>query len=353
MKIAHTSANSNSGLAHVARDEVMAERRLGVDARIVYPEEHTFLPVFTGTGSEGVVVGSIDWARDEADVIVSHSGLGGGEEEWEKPCLVVAHGNPYHSFEMERAGHGTAYSIMASKGSRRFCHKVVTYWEIDAQYWRNILPEGMVTVVPLSVNLEKWTTGPPEPEFFRARLGDINVLSTGRYRATCDPFPVWNAFNVFADKFPEKNVRLHICGLEADFSATGPIFNALHYRERIGDIIVSATADELRSMYRTADMCIVAHHTESLTLREAMACGCPVVGDRPLKTTPYTAPVHDANMYADAMKRAYDDGQRLGRDGIARATRADAEKHFQPEATAKAFIALCEEAIAAKGVAAC
>lgn len=346
MKIAHTCSNSNSGMANVARDEVMAERKLGVDARMVFPEKHRFSPAFTGQGSEGIKVGDIAWAR-KADVLVIHSGLRAGEEKWLKPRIAVAHGNPYHCFILERVGSLNSYTTTANFGRMPYCHKVVTYWELDVPYWEAIMPAEKVAYVPASVNLDEWQPGPPDADTFEPLSGDINIVSTSRMRATLDPFPVWNAFRLFAKRFPDKKVKLHIYGSDADFTGTPPLFGPLYREGRLGHLMPSAPSSALKRIYHTADMCITAHRTESLTVRESMACGCPVVGDITLKATPYTAPVHDARAYAEVMYRAYMDGQRLGRDGISAATRADAEKHFQPEPTARAFIKLCEEAMAA------
>lgn len=347
LKIAHTCNNSNSGMANAARDEVMAERKLGVDARMIFPMEHKFSPAFTGRGAEGVEVGDIAWAM-ASDVLVVHSGLDAGEEKWKKPRISVAHGNPYHSFISERMGGITPYRAMTDQAKMPFCYKLVTYWALDVPYWEAVTRPGMVALVPLSVNLDEWQPGPPKPEFFGSLKGDINIVSTSRFRATCDPFPVWNAFNVFADKFPDKNVRLHIYGMDADFTGTPPLFGPLYRKERLGHLMPSATADDLRTIYHSADMCITAHRMETLTVRESMACGCPVVGDITLKDTCYAAPIHDAYAYAEKMYEAYSVQQALGREAVAQETRKVAERLFPQEPTARAFIKLCKEAVEAK-----
>lgn len=347
LRIAHTCANSNSGMANVVRDEVMAERKLGVDARMIFPREHKFSPAFTGRGAEGVEVGDIQWAQ-AADVLVVHSGLNAGENKWKKPRIAVAHGNPYHSFISERMGGMTPYRAITDQAKMPFCYKLVTYWALDVPYWEAVTSPGMVALVPLSVNLDEWQPGPAKPEFFGSLRGDINIVSTSRFRVTLDPFPVWNAFNVFADKFPDKKVRLHIYGTDADFTGTPPLFGPLYRKQRLGHLMPSVTADDLRTIYHSADMCITAHRTESLTIRESMACGCPVVGDITLETTPYAAPIHDAREYANEMLEAYEDRQSAGTAAHSRSMRELAEKHFQPEPTARAFIKLCEEAVEAK-----
>ncbi len=88
-----------------------------------------------------------------------------------------------------------------------------------------------------------------------------------------------------------------------------------------------ATVNNLPEIYRGADIALSAHSVASRTVREALACGCPIVAGSGNKFTPYTADPNNRSEFVAAIARCIKDIKES--PGITRiAARQMAEKEF-------------------------
>jgi len=85
--------------------------------------------------------------------------------------------------------------------------------------------------------------------------------------------------------------------------------------------LVQGWASDLRTVYRAADLTLTAHNIDVRTVRESMACGCPV------------ARIQDIDDYGIINK-----GLNMNRAHA----RQKAERLFDPAATAKQFKAVLD-----------
>lgn len=341
MKVAHLTACTTSGMMVSTIEEVAAEVRAGVDARLVYNSGSHVAKEVPLAGPEFI---------QDADICVIHSGATGGDDCLGKPFFFVAHGSPQLCFRLERLHSFTAYSIPDKIINRPNCEGIITYYENHVPFWQNLAPDGKVFFIPPSVDLDKWCPGPAVPGIFGERAGDINIVSTARWREADDPFEAVNAVFHFAKLYPDKKVRLHLYGVGGSWAGLVPLLNHLHRKGLLG--VNMPMSDRLVDVYRSADMCITNHKANARTVRECLACGCQLVGDEQLKVTPYRASRDCIPAYVEAMRRAY---QGILDIPVKRKNlnRIAAEDNFNPGVKATRYIELYERALAGREVAVC
>ena len=144
MKVAHAAVVTprRCGLYETTREVVVGLRALGVDSRIIDPtgEKNTLHP---GTDDDrGAPLADVGFAH-EADVLVSHSGLG-ELEDIGKPIIHVAHGRPKSSFLTETTGGTPIYSYGYHKNKEKKFRAVVTFWPEHVPYLRSIYADTPV-----------------------------------------------------------------------------------------------------------------------------------------------------------------------------------------------------------------
>ena len=366
--IVHWTPHTN-GMYETARDLVAAERRIGLDARIVDIRgadlgglDSRVMPEgkpcprcgFVGLRRLDSRQAAPDWAEsrgvakvpqewlDECDVIVSHSGMPPGITlGGDKPRVHVAHGRPRSSFQLgQREGNHVWRAYAEYAKDPRF-KAMVTLWPGFARYWRLVFPR--VEELPPFVDLGRWVPG-ATGYGFGGRGGAPNVVVCDIWRHDRDPFHCLFGFAAFAEKCP--GARLHLYGLnDRDAQALGPVLDGLASRGVLGE--VCGHRADLLPVYGSADMLLTPHRIATRTVREALACGLAVVAGSP-RYTPYAADDEDLDGMAGALARAWGD---VKADGAAvRATnRKRAEEEFDPERTARRMADILREVVADNG----
>ena len=352
MKVAHICHFSprTNGMFETARDLCAAERRIGLDARLVDirgaemagapalvrpagdPCErcgHVRLSLM-GPGpvapdwseDRGVVLAPMGWL-EECDVVVSHSGmppqLGVAAG---KPRVHVAHGRPRSSFLLGQMEGNHVWAAYADYAKDPRFKALVTLWPGFARYWRMVFPR--VEELRPFVDLERWRPG-AAGHGFGGQGGAPNVVVTDVWRHDRDPFHCLFGFAAFTERVP--GARLHLYGLNPrDAQALGPVLDGLKARGVLGEVCGRRT--DLLSIYGSADLLLTPHTIATRTVREAQACGLTVVAGGP-RYTPYSAAEEDLDGMAGALGRAWT----VVREDPAEAradARARAEAEFDP-----------------------
>lgn len=313
LKLAHIAVVTpgRCGLYETVRELVVGLRALGVDSRVCDPLAKT-LP----EEDRGATMGLMDWAR-AADILVNHSGLG-PLDETSKPVIHVAHGRPRSTFLIELKGSTPVYSYHYHKNKDPRFRAVVTFWPRHKPYLEVMWPDTPVHCVTAPVDLDAWNPAGPRGYGFHGKKGSCNVICTDAWRDDIDPFEVVNAFALYARKF--KGARLHIYGASKNMRGWGALLKSVQDQGNLGEVLPWVKG--LANVYRAADMLITPHTIAVRSIREAMACGCPVA----MMATP------DIEKFAVEMETV--------RVKNRRDVRAEAEKLFNPERTAKEFLAV-------------
>ena len=307
------------GLYETTRELVKSLRDLGVDSRLVDPTGSKNLLMPKGTEDRGALFASMEWAK-EADILVNHSGLGELENS-EIPVVHVAHGRPRHSFLSEASGSTPIYSYHYHNNKKDRFKSVVTFWEQHKPYLEVMYPDKPVHYIPGCVDLDFWS--PAKSDYnFGGLKGDINIVCTDAFRDDIDCYVPLNAFALAARKIP--GMKLHIFGKPNNMRGWGAIIKQIQNDGNMG--LVQGWAKSLETVYRAADLVLTAHQIDVRTVREATACGCPV-----LRISDDIS--NSAELISEALK--------TDRKHV----RIEAEKRFNQKNTAKQFKAVLDNAI--------
>lgn len=260
------------GLYETTHETVKGLRALGVDSAIVDPDPaHNPVNWAGGDEERGVPVRSLAWAKD-ADVVISHSGPGDHFTGTDKPIVYVAHGRPLVSYLSEKAGKLPLQSYFYGLNKNPQYKAVVTYWPEHVDYLKVMFWKKPVHCIQSSVDLDAWCPGESSYDF-GGKGGDVNVVISDAWREDVDPFRAINAFGTWARSHPE--AKLHIYGLPKKQPGAWALVQSLIDQGMIGEII--PWSDRLQEVYNAADFVLTPHVIDVRTVREAMACGCPVV----------------------------------------------------------------------------
>lgn len=322
MKVAHlvVLTPKRCGLHETSRELVAGLRKRGVDARLVDPAPTTNPIGFKGIEDRGVPVADMAWAL-AADVIVSHSGYDATPiESTNQPVIHMCHGRPRSTFIGEVMGGTPVYSYHYRLNSDPRIKAVVTFWPEHLEYHQVMFPDKPVHYVQSSVDLEAWSPEGPKGYQFGGRRGAINVVCTDAWRDDIDPYVPVNAFALWARK--HKGAKLHIYGNSQNLRGWGALLRRIQDDGNLGE--VKGWVDGLANVYRAADFMVTPHQIDVRSVREAMACGCPVVRIAGVKLNGYETDI--------AAARSED------RDFI----RLKAQAKFNPETTAMQFHQILE-----------
>lgn len=272
MKVAHLVVITprRCGLYETTRELVKSLRDNGIDSRLVDPMPDKNPVGFNGAIDRGATIASLDWAKD-ADILVSHSGMG-DLETCGKPIIHVAHGRPRHSFLSEVNGSTPIYSYHYKNNFKDQVKAIVTFWPQHKPYLEVMYPNKPVHYVQSCVDLDFWCTGSSVYDF-GGYAGKINIVCTDAFRDDIDCYDAINAFALWARK--NEGAKLHIFGKPKNMRGWGALIKRVQDDGNMG--LVQGWASELKHVYRSADAVVTAHDIDVRTVREAMACGCPVV----------------------------------------------------------------------------
>lgn len=273
MKIAHfcVITPNRCGLYETARETVKGLRDLGIDSRLVDPDKKNNKLHPNTDNDRGAAIASLLWAQT-ADLFVSHSGLGDFEKNSDQPIIHVAHGRPKSSFLSEKNGGIPVYSYAYKKNKDPRFKTVVTYWPEHEQYLRAIWPNTPIEVITAPVDLDLWK---PEgrKHNFNGKGGVKNIIITDPPRDDIDSFDALNAFILYNRKYPGS--KLHIYAMGKEKKGWGVLIQQIKDENGLGEVLPWVKG--LDAVYRAADLTLTCNQIDTRTVRESMACGCPVL----------------------------------------------------------------------------
>lgn len=297
------------------REVVAGLRMNGIDSRMIdIPSANKLFPQgYPQTLDRGAPIADMDWAC-EADVIVNHSGYDGTPlQKTDQPIVHVAHGRPRSTFLGEKNGGTPVYSYHYRQNGDPRWKAVVTFWPEHVKYLEVMLPDKPIHHVQAPVDLSAWTPSPTDYDF-HGKGGAINVVCTDAWRDDIDPFLPLNAFALLARKHP--GMKLHLYARQGKSPGFDAIIRRIQDDGNMGELM--GWTKGLQEVYRAADVLLTGNTIDTRSVREAMACGCPVIRvDASLDTVSVDFPERES-------------------------VRAEAEQRFDMAETAKQFKAVLE-----------
>lgn len=325
MKVAHLTLVTPGacGLYETTRELVAGLRQLGVDSCIVDPLQSTNKKHPGGIEDRGARFAEMSWAI-KADVIVSHSGIGKALEATNQPLIHVAHGRPRSSFLNKTE----VYSHMYIRNREERCRAVVTFWPEHEPYLQVMFSNTPIHLIQAPVDLETWTPAGPRNYKFHGHSGHINLVCVDMWRDDIDPFFVLNAYALWAREVP--GAKLHLYGLE-EKQKQSALLTTMKTDKTLGTV-QGFVSEGLSNVYRAATATITSQTIDTRGVREAMACGCPVIR------------IPGPNL--NGFRAQFWEGITRSRKAI----RQEAEQRFSPEKTAMQFHQLLQSVLIADGV---
>lgn len=342
MRVAHFArfAPHQAGIYETTKELILAERQIGIDAQMIdYGDDATKGQIYSRVGLKDgdIVTISPDWAL-KADVLVRHSAI--PKEIMEKgiPAIMCLHGAPEYSFMLEHTGATrTLKEIMLSAKNFK---GLVTFWKENLLTWETLL-DREVHYCPPTVNLDVFN--PKGKRFdFGKDIGEFNIVVTNIWRKEYHtPFNVlFAAAKFIKDVCPEG--RVHVFAVPKDNTKypknDGPV-NRILLELKKAKLIGGCypMIKNLQDVYRAADMLVTPSTIAQRTVREALACGCPIVAAAGNSYTPYRADPRNINGFVDAIHKCYGDIKANKRTTIQNSVRALAKKEFNFEQAGKAM----------------
>ena len=383
IKVAHIAAFTphRAGLYETTREVILAERKQGIDARLVdcgNPNEANLIakekkkllpfysylgkaallavngaieylksqghfvvePVKPGTEDRGIVVEDEKWAIEEADILVGHSGFSEALQKLKKPLVLCCHGRPRSSFLLEWQGKYPVYSGYSKLNADPRVLKFVTFWKEHIPNLAMVIDKEKLAYVPPCVDLDFFSPRGKKGEF--PDPNRFNIVIVDIWREDIDPWDVFHCCYLFCEKHPEAQFHMFGCKPPSEIGPWAFLLKRAQSEGKLG--IVSGLIDAIDEVYRTADMMVTPHTIATRTVRESLASGLPLVAAEGNKYTNFHAPLYDYDRFVREMERCYQAIQ-LDRESISRKMRESAKKHFDMNNTGIGMKQVLEEAL--------
>jgi len=128
--------------------------------------------------------------------------------------------------------------------------------------------------VQASVDLDAWSPEGPSGYKFNGKRGRVNLVCTDSFRDDIDPFVPLHAAALFARKVG--GVKIHVYAKSPKLMKGWlPLLKRIQDDGNLGE--VHGWVGGLANVYRAADALLTPQEIDTRSVREAMACGCPVV----------------------------------------------------------------------------
>ena len=325
MRILHFGrfAPNQAGIYASTRDMILAEKAEGISAGLcdfgskVDGEYKSRVGLRDGD----IVTKSPGFAKD-AEILVRHSAIPPEIVKLNKPTIIALHGTPEYMIRLDHAKNTNI--LRDAVRSAKKAAAVVTFWKEHVFEWETLLGVK-IEYCPAVVDLGKWN---PKGKAFDFGPG-IHIVSTGMFRNEYrTPYECIMAAAEVAKGQPD--VHLHLFGVPTDPRPEAPYRRWIHQLKMNGLInSVHSLVTNLPEIYRGADLALTPHVVASRTVREALACGCPIVAGSGNHYATYQGNSDWRYNFKEAIELCINH-IRDDRQFVRNKARQRAEKHFAP-----------------------
>jgi FkbM family methyltransferase len=316
------------GLYETAKDLILAERRLGVDARLVDCDEREASRVGL---ADGQIITDDPAIAMDADVLVRHSAIPSLYHNLGKPIVMCIHGRPESSYRMSAATDNDVTQAIANKATDCRYKAFVTFWPEFEPAWGSLV-DGKFHCVPAPVDLDYYRGG-ADKHF----AGSRRILIADIWRDDVTPLDCLFAAARYIERY-DRQAKVHLVGIPSEgkeLAALRPFLNGLAWC--IGS--AAGHMKDIRDWYASCDCLVTPHTIATRIIRESLSAGLPVVAAAGCRWTPYVGDPRSPDSMAEAIRRCLSDPD--ARD-IARRT---AEIEFDSTASARVMIEVCRQVL--------
>ena len=302
MKVAHFSrfAPNLSGQYGTVKDLIKAERMQGIDARLISVDSSPGIE-FTRARihkDDWLTTEKMEWA-DEADILVRHvlvpqKYMYSGKQ----PKVMCLHGRPENSFLLGVYTRNDVYRTVYTE--RDAWDAFVSFWDEHIFHWSQLIDNSKLNYVPALCDLEAFCPEGPKRDFGE-NSGSPNIVVVDQWREDTTPYNVIHAALLFREKYCP-TAKVHIYGIRKHDAITNMI-KWLYDRGGIGDRKGPIT--KMAETYRAADIVVTPHVIATRVIREAMACGTPIVAGGGCAYTHFGVDPRNIEAYADQIAQCW------------------------------------------------
>jgi len=347
MKVAHFGnfCPHSNGMFFTIKDLILGERKFGIDAQFIDwggKREYDQQISRVGLEYEGVKSVPVEWAVDQADILVLHSAIPPVARRTGKPIIVAMHGRPEYSFELERRKQGSCINVYHNNAKDKQVKGFICYWNEHIPQWKLIIPEAKyIDFVPAMVDLDKYNPTGKKYEF----KDNPNIIIADIWREDQTPFNVLMAAAEFIKKLGKGKVHIFGASAAQETTAFTSILNPLKEQGIVGE--VHGLVKYLDTVYRGADMLVTPHNIATRVVREALASGCPIIGGTGNQYTDFTANPMDIDKFAKEIERCFDTVSGVN-EQLRKECRQTAEQNFDYSLAGEAMIKVLDRVIKEK-----
>jgi GT2 family glycosyltransferase/glycosyltransferase involved in cell wall biosynthesis len=322
------------------RDLYFAEKALGHEVGIIDDVSSQY---FYGDryGADGVTPVGTDFG-DESDIICWHHAM---HEPWlnepHRNIVMFLHGTPEFNLFTELYGEERALSLIVGAARHNVPKALVTMWARHVPLWEGLFNRE-VYLIPAWIDLQAFqpSTLKPEPDLIRIAMVD-------HWRLTREPMGLILGIE-WLRKHTQKRIQVDVWGLNEMPSDTWKAVLCWPFEH---DIIKlrGNTEDTMKDIYHQADMVVTMSSEETRVVREAYACGVPVVcGHEKLPFTKYSVEPLYAERVAETILRCHQELVNQPQKVRLRLRRY-AEKNFDVRVAAREVLNIFKTVVAKHG----
>lgn len=341
LRIAHVVnyAPNLSGMYGSVRELFIAEQKLGLDVGIV--DDADARKIFGSYGIDGIYPKPLQFC-DEADIICWHHA---SSDDWfnepHRNVVMFMHGTPEFNLMTELRNNDPVLSLTVGAAANKACRAFVTMWQRHVPIWESLL-RTKVDYIPCWVDLDEFRVSDRETD-----PKTIQIAMVDYWRLTREPFGLIMAID-WLKKHSGKKVKVDVWGLPEHPNKTWQA--VLQWLVEDDTVTLKGVSQNPSAdIYHKVDMILTMSTEETRVVREAYACGVPVVcGHSGLDFTQYCADSVRPDLLGEAMLRCHNELVNNTTE-IRRHRRHFAEKAFNPTRAAQAAKALFERIVAENG----
>ena len=323
MKIAHFAqfAPHACGQYETVRDLIKAERMVGIEAEFIdYGKKDLTCQV--GKKDGHITTAHPDYAK-QADVLFHHTAIPQSISKNGKPIVLCLHGRPESTLKIGLSNGGDLIKAILNFAKDDQYKAILTFWYEYLFLWENIISQKeKLFCIPAPVDLERFNFSIKKrilPKEGRPRL-----MIADLWREDITPFNSIFAAIYYKQNF-QPSTTIHLFGLPSQKNRL--FLEDMRVKGMFASFYPSVIG--LEKIYPKMDLLITPHSIAVRTVREALACGLPIVAGTGNKYTNFRENSNDIYCFANEISRAWkfvekdEDDFRLG-------ARRTAEKEFDP-----------------------
>jgi SAM-dependent methyltransferase len=341
IRIAHFAAfcPNRTGQYATVKDMIKAERSAGIDAQFITTSvDAKKIAQHQGIKEDGWLrTMKPEWARS-ADILMRHSCIPDEFTTLGIPIMMALHGRPESTFIIEFVDLMKVYRLLALIRDDPRYKGFITFWKSHEFFHQQKVPKDKVYYVPAMVDLDEYN---PEGKAMGIKKvnGSPNIIVADMWRHDMTPYSVLYAAALFREKYCP-TARAHVFGVPD--KKCDSLMLTMKNNGLLGAKM--GLCWPMANVYRGGDLLITPHNIATRVVREALACGLPIVAGSSNPFTEFKADPRDIESFAEQIERCWQH-IKAAPDVTKKQCRELAEREFNTDRAGEAILLAVEDVL--------